>query len=403
MNEREPVDRKIATDAASSPSTGTHSSQFKLSDQQRFDWLQLIRSANVGPATFHDLLAHFGSARKAIKALPNLSRRGGAKRQIQIASESDIAEEWQQIHHAGARLVAVGEADYPFALAHIHAPPPLLTVMGSAHWGQQQTIAIVGSRNCSAAGRKLTGQIAEGLGEANITIASGLARGIDTAAHHAALPSGTIAVVAGGLNRIYPRENVDLAKTIAERGLLVSEMPWNWQARHQDFPRRNRIISGVSIGTLIVEAAKRSGSLITARYALEQDRDVFAIPGSPLDPRADGGNHLIQQGAYLVCDANDILKVLADRMPLQSSSPIQHLLEPTSSENTPSQERKDDEEMSQQDRARFVSMLSPTPISIDELLRQSDLRASDVQMILLELDIAGRLERHGNQMVSLIL
>nr|WP_245418397.1 DNA-processing protein DprA [Cohaesibacter intestini] len=400
MNRTDPAMAETASNATSLPSSGDVSSALRLSDKQRFDWLQLIRSANVGPATFYQLLAHYGSARKAILALPDLARKGGSKRKIQIASEADIAEEWQQLHQAGARLVALGEKDYPQDLTQIHAPPPLLTIMGNCAWAQRQTIAIVGSRNCSAAGRKLTGQIAADLGEAGVTIASGLARGIDTAAHKASLETGTIAVVAGGLNRIYPPENIDLAHAIAQQGLLISEMPWNWQARSQDFPRRNRIISGLSAGTLIVEAAKRSGSLITARYALEQDRDVFAIPGSPLDPRADGGNHLIQQGACLVCDANDILSALTNRLPHDPAPLPLGFKEPA--DNKACAEDQEEDALSPDQRDRFVSSLSPTPISVDELLRQSDLTASQIQMLLLELDIAGRLERHGNQMVSLL-
>jgi len=400
MKRTDPAMAETAPNAASLPSSGDVSSALRLSDKQRFDWLQLIRSANVGPATFYQLLARYGSARKAILALPDLARKGGSKRKIQIASEADIAEEWQQLHQAGARLVALGEKDYPQDLMQIHAPPPLLTIMGNCDLAQRQTIAIVGSRNCSAAGRKLTGQIAADLGEAGVTIASGLARGIDTAAHKASLDTGTIAVVAGGLNRIYPPENIDLAHAIAQRGLLISEMPWNWQARSQDFPRRNRIISGLSAGTLIVEAAKRSGSLITARYALEQDRDVFAIPGSPLDPRADGGNHLIQQGACLVCDANDILSALTNRLPRAPAPLPLGFKEPADSQACAEDQEAD--ALSPDQRDHFVSSLSPTPISVDELLRQSDLTASQIQMLLLELDIAGRLERHGNQMVSLL-
>ncbi len=396
MTQNDPAKAETPSTDVSKSFAGADAPSSKLDDQERFDWLQLIRSGNVGPATFHHLLAHYGSARKALLTLPELARRGGGKRKIKIASEADLTEEWEQLHRAGARLVALADDDYPHALKHIHAPPPLLTIMGDPSLAQGQTIAIVGSRNCSAAGRKLTTQIATELGEAGITIASGLARGIDTAAHQASLNTGTIAVVAGGLNRIYPSENVDLARTIAHRGLLISETPWNWQARNQDFPRRNRIISGLSAGALIVEAAKRSGSLITARYALEQDRDVFAIPGSPLDPRAEGGNHLIKQGAYLVCEANDILSVLVDRLQ------VSRVTAPLSFKEPDRKEDRDENELSEKDRDHFVSSLSPTPISVDELLRQSDLTASQIQMILLELDIAGRLERHGNQMVSLI-
>ena len=377
---------------------GTATAPLCLTDRQRFNWLRLIRCENVGPATFRDLCNHFGSAQKALQALPTLSRRGGAKKPIQIALMADIEAEWQQIHQAGARLVALGEADYPHDLSFIHAPPPLLTIAGDGQWANKTTLSIVGSRNCSASGLKLTDSLSRELGRHNITVASGLARGIDTAAHKAALPTGTIAVVAGGLNRIYPKENIDLAHAIARQGLLISEMPWNWQARAQDFPRRNRIISGLAAGTLVVEAAKRSGSLITARYALEQGREVFAIPGSPLDPRSSGTNQLIKQGACLVCDVDDILAALIHRLPpLDEPAPLLR-------ETAPEHEDVDfDDDMPLASRDRFIQSLSPTPVAIDELVRLSGLRPSQAQVILLELDLAGRLERHGNQTVSLKL
>ncbi|WP_319414224.1 DNA-processing protein DprA [uncultured Cohaesibacter sp.] len=369
----------------------------RLSEKQRFNWLRLIRCENVGPATFRDLINHFGSADKALKALPDLSRKGGAKRAFHMASSAEVEEEWTALHQAGARLVAIGEPDYPQALNHIPAPPPLLTVMGKQDIAAKPSVAIVGSRNCSASGAKLTEMIAHELGENGVVITSGLARGVDTHAHKASLVLGTIAVVAGGLNQLYPRQNVDLAKRIAVQGMLISEMPWNAPARAQDFPRRNRIISGIALGTLVVEAAKRSGSLITARYALEQGREVFAIPGSPLDPRASGTNHLIKEGATLVCEAQDILDALAAQQsyrPHQPSLPLRETT-PDASGQPPASEP---EETS---KNRFIQSLSLTPIAIDDLVRQSSLTMGQVQLLLLELDLAGRLERHGNQTVSL--
>nr|WP_319485356.1 DNA-processing protein DprA [uncultured Cohaesibacter sp.] len=379
----------------------TSRSAFRLSEKQRFNWLRLIRCENVGPATFRDLINHFGSAEKALEALPDLSRKGGARRAFHIASEQEIETEWTALHRAGARLVATGEPDYPEALAHIPAPPPLLTVMGSPDLAKRPAIAIVGSRNCSASGAKLTEMIARELGQNGIVVVSGLARGVDTHAHRASLTLGTIAVVAGGLNQLYPRQNVELAKAIAQQGMLVSEMPWNAPARSQDFPRRNRIISGIALGTLVVEAAKRSGSLITARYALEQGRDVFAIPGSPLDPRAGGTNHLIKQGACLVCEAQDILDAIADqRTTLQPFAadqlplPLREQIPDGTGDLRPS-------EPEEAGKTRFIQSLSLTPIAIDDLIRQTDLTMGQVQLLLLELDLAGRLERHGNQTVSL--
>lgn len=367
----------------------------KLTDKQRFNWLRLIRSEHVGPATFRDLFNHYGSAEKALEALPALSRRGG-KKSIKIATETEARQEWDEIYQGGARLVALGEPDYPHDLAFTHAPPPLLTIAGNGKWAQKSTIAMVGSRNCSASGIRLTEILADELGRHGITIASGLARGIDTAAHKASLASGTIAVLAGGLNRLYPKENIPLAHEIARQGMLISEMPWNWQARAKDFPRRNRIISGISAGTLVIEAAKRSGSLITARYALEQGREVFAIPGSPLDPRSGGTNHLIKEGACLVRNADDILEALAYRLPYPEQ-PQSLLVE----KETLSEANAIEEDVAFSTRERFIQSLSPTPIEIDHLIRLSGLTPSQSQLILLELDLAGRLERHGNQSVSL--
>ena len=370
---------------------------FRLTDRQRFNWLRLIRCENVGPATFRDLINHFGSAEKALEALPDLSRKGGAKRAFHMASEAEVEAEWAALYRAGARLVATGEPDYPKALSHIPALPPLLTIMGGPELASKTAVAIVGSRNCSASGAKLTEMIARDLGQNGVVVASGLARGVDTHAHRASLALGTIAVVAGGLNQLYPRQNVDLAKSIAQQGMLISEMPWNAPARSQDFPRRNRIISGIAMGTLVVEAAKRSGSLITARYALEQGREVFAIPGSPLDPRASGTNHLIQQGATLVCEAQDILDALAAQQcyrPVQQTLPLME----DKSERAPERNTSDPTESS---KSRFIRSLSLTPIAIDDLVRQSDLTLGQVQLLLLELDLAGRLERHGNQTVSI--
>nr|WP_324292853.1 DNA-processing protein DprA [uncultured Cohaesibacter sp.] len=372
-------------------------SAVRLTDKQRFNWMRLIRCENVGPATFRDLINHFGSAEKALDTLPDLSRKGGAKRAFHMASQTEVEDEWAALYHAGARLVATGESDYPQALNHIPAPPPLLTVMGNPDLATKTAIAIVGSRNCSASGAKLTEMIARDLGQNGIVVVSGLARGVDTHAHKASLSLGTIAVVAGGLNQLYPRQNVDLAKSIARQGMLISEMPWNAPARAQDFPRRNRIISGIAQGTLVVEAAKRSGSLITARYALEQGREVFAIPGSPLDPRASGTNHLIKQGACLTSDAQDILDVLsAQHNYIAPELPLPLREHPL---DAPTQEASTEPE--ENSRNRFIQSLSQTPIAIDDLIRQSSLELGQIQLILLELDLAGRLERHGNQAVSL--
>ncbi len=377
---------------------GPHTS---LSFSQRRDWLALIRSGNVGPATFRQLINRFGDAERALAALPDLTLRGGAKSGPRICSREQAEAEMEQLDTLGGRFVAIGEADYPALLRHIHAPPPLLAVLGAAPTKEATNFAIVGARNASASGRNLAGRIATDLGDEGYVIVSGLARGIDTAAHHAALQTGTIAVFAGGLDRIYPQENRDLAHRIIEcGGALISEMPLGTEPRAKDFPRRNRLVSGLSRGVLVIEAALRSGSLITARLALEQDREVFAVPGSPMDPRAGGTNRLIQQGAKLVTGASDILEELASaRSPAQS-----RLLEPdeyqawgpfdhsTSEAATPSDG----------DRQSVLNALSTTPTPVDEVIAVCGLPASFVQNVLLELDLAGRIERSSGQLVALV-
>ena len=267
----------------------------KLSDEQRLDWLQLIRSDNIGPRTFRELINRYGSARGAIDALPALARGGGAGH-FRLFPRDDAERELAAINVRGARLIALGEADYPARLQTIYDAPPLLTIRGAAEVLSKPMVGIVGSRNASAAGMKFAERIARELGEAGFIIASGLARGIDAAAHRGSLANGTVAVLAGGHNHIYPREHEALLESIVETGAAIAEMPIGWEPRAHDFPRRNRLISGLAAGVVVVEAAKRSGSLITARMAAEQGREVFAVPGSPLDPRCEGTNALLKQG-----------------------------------------------------------------------------------------------------------
>src|SRR5580698_1114657 len=279
-----------------------------LTDAERIDWLRLIRSDNVGPRTFRSLINHFGSARAALERLPELARRGGAQRPGRICSEDDARAEIAVGKRMGVSLVAPGEAGYPPRLAMLDDAPPLLGIRGALDVLMRPVIAIVGSRNASGAGLKFAGQLARDLGEAGFVIVSGLARGIDQAAHPATIPSGTVAVLAGGHDKIYPPEHEDLLAAIMEaEGAAISEMPLGHVPRARDFPRRNRLISGVALGVVVVEAAHRSGSLITARIAAEQGREVFAVPGSPLDPRAAGTNDLIKQGATLTTEASDVI------------------------------------------------------------------------------------------------
>jgi len=363
----------------------------RLTDEQRLDWLRLIRSQNVGPRTFRALINHFGGAHAALEALPGLARRGGSSAP-QICSPDEARREIAAAQRLGARFVAIGEADYPRRLQMIDDAPPLITLRGEAGVLAMPMVAIVGSRNASAAGAKITQRLVLGLAEAGFAIVSGLARGIDAAAHRASLASGTIAVLAGGQDRVYPPEHVELLDAILPAGLALSEMPLGWEPRARDFPRRNRLISGLSLGVVIVEAAKRSGSLITARLALEQGREVFAVPGSPLDPRAEGTNGLIKQGATPVTEAADIVTVL---------QPIIGLELPVREPEREPAETEPPIEPAPDERSRIISLLSPTPVSIDDLVRLSRSSPRVVRTVLLELEIAGRLERHGRGLVSL--
>lgn len=366
----------------------------RLSRDQRLAWLRLIRSENVGPATFRALVNEFGGAEAAIDALPTLSRRGGRTHDIRLCSEAEAEAELAHAEDLGADLVAVGEPGYPPALAHVDAPPPLLYIKGRTDLADIPIVAIVGARNGSAVGQKFTRQLASELGAEGFVIASGLARGIDTAAHRAALAHGTIAVVAGGIDIVYPPENEDLQHAIGENGLLISERSPGFSPRGQDFPRRNRLISGISLGVVVVEAAERSGSLITARLAGEQGREVFAVPGSPLDPRSAGTNNLLKQGAGLVTCTGDIVEVLAPILGRQPPAPdgLAAADEHIAPAPLP--------DILQTERELIVGALGPSPVDIDEVIRMTGIATRKVHIVLLELDLAGRLERHGQQLVS---
>jgi DNA processing protein len=349
----------------------------------------------VGPATFRALVNEFGGAEAAIAALPLLSRRGGRSHDILLCTEAQAEAELERAESLGASLVAVGEPGYPPALAHVDAPPPLLYIKGRADLADFPIVAIVGARNGSAAGQKFTRQLASELGLEGFVIASGLARGIDTAAHRTALEHGTIAVLAGGIDVVYPPENEDLQHAIGERGLLISERAPGFSPRGQDFPRRNRLISGISLGVVVVEAAERSGSLITARLAGEQGREVFAVPGSPLDPRSAGTNNLLKQGAGLVTSSRDIVETLAPILgrPLPRPDGLAADDEHKAPAPLP--------DIAQTERELVVGALGPSPVDIDELIRTTGVATRKVQIVLLELDLAGRLQRHGQQLVSL--
>ncbi len=361
-----------------------------LTDAQRIDWLRLIRSDNVGPRTFRSLVNHFGSARAALERLPDLARRGGAVRHQRICSEADAHGELAASERLGVSLIAPGEAGYPPRLATLDDAPPLLGVRGAHEVLMRPMIAIVGSRNASGAGLKFASRLARDLSDAGFVIASGLARGIDQSAHRASIEGGTVAMLAGGHDKVYPPEHEDLLTAIMASGGAISEMPLGHVPRARDFPRRNRLISGAALGVVVVEAALRSGSLITARIAAEQGREVFAVPGSPLDPRAAGTNDLIKQGATLITEASDVVDAVEPIMgrPIELGEPDD---DPLASEPDAS------------DRARIVSLLGPTPVLLDDLIRMAEASPAIVRTVLLELELAGRLERHGGGLVSLLI
>ena len=363
-----------------------------LNDEQRLDWLCLIRSEHVGPRTFRALVNRYGSARSALDALPELARRGGAPAPSRIYTRENAKRELAAMKALGLSLIAMGEATYPERLRMIDSAPPLLAVRGNITAMGLPMIAIVGARNASAAGVRFAERLARDLGQAGFITVSGLARGIDAAAHRGSLGSGTIAVLAGGHDQIYPPEHATLANAILAQGLLLSEMPLGWQPRAHDFPRRNRLISGLAAGIVVVEAAKRSGSLITARLALEQGREVFAVPGSPLDPRAEGSNHLLKQGATLVTEADDVISVLR---PI-----LGHPIELPAEEPEGAEARRGEPDTGE--RSRIVDLLGPTPTAVDDLIRLSGCSAGIVRTVLLELELAGRIERHGAGLVSLL-
>jgi DNA processing protein len=378
--------------------TGAGQKGVALTDRQRLAWLRLIRSDNVGPATFRDLINHFGSAETALEALPELSRRGGSTRPVRVATREEALAEIDFATRFGARFVGIGEPDYPAALRQIEGAPPVIAIKGSAAPLRQPAVGIVGARNCSVSGAKFAAMIARDVGRAGYTVVSGFARGIDTAAHRASLETGTVAVLAGGLDQPYPPENEPLiAELLSANGLLLSEMPFGWEPRAKDFPRRNRLIAGISLGLVVTEAAARSGSLITARYAGNFGRLVFAVPGSPLDPRSEGANGLIKDGATLITGAADIVEAMAPLTRRDLFSP-QQISEPII---------EDEREMalppSENDRDRIVTALGPSPIEIDELIRHTGLPAQSVYLVLLELDLAGRLYRHPGGLISLAL
>lgn len=358
-------------------------------DQDRLDRLRLIRSANIGPVTYFQLIQRFGNAAAALEAIPHLAARGGG-RAPHLARVSDVAREIEAVERLGARYLFVGQAPYPALLAEIDTAPPAMIVKGDLRLLERPAIAIVGARNASAAGCRFARQLAHDLADAGMLVVSGLARGIDTAAHQGAGAAHTACVIASGIDISFPPENRELQAHLAERGLVIAEQPPGREPLARHFPSRNRIIAGMALATVVVEAAPRSGSLITARLAAESGREVLAVPGSPLDPRAQGCNLLIRDGATLIQNAADVIEAVSPILGAGVRSPA------SSFRHTPEPVDADD-----QARAAVLSLLGPTPVQVDEIIRLSGLPSAIVQMVLLELELGARLERHAGGRVSL--
>ena len=352
------------------------------------DRLRLVRSPGIGPITFRQLLARFGNAAAALAAVPDLARRGGG-RAPNLVSRADAEREIERVEQLGARYLVIGQGLYPRLLAEMDDAPPLLMAKGQLGLLERTAVAIVGARNASAAACRFSRGLAHGLGQQGAVVVSGLARGIDSAAHDGALDSGTIGIVAGGIDVVYPPENKARQAALSERGLVLAEMPPGTEPRARHFPYRNRIIAGIGLGTVVVEAAPRSGSLITARLATEAGREVMAVPGSPLDPRAQGCNQLIRDGATLVQSAADVIEAIRPFEGRVQSPPTPFGVTVALSEND------------QSATSTVEELLGPSPVPVDELIRLSGVASGVVQMALLELDLAGRLDRHAGGKVSL--
>lgn len=410
-----------------------------LDEGERFDWLRLLRCDNVGPRTFQALLKRHGSANSALEALPGLISSGKVARPVRIATVEEIEREMETLSGAGGRFIAICEPDYPPLLRRIASAPPLIAVRGNVASLKRSKVAIVGARNASAAGLALAAQLARGIARAGHVIVSGLARGIDAKAHQTALETGTIAVLAGGLGNIYPSEHETLLERLIEHGAAISEMPYLWEAQGRDFPRRNRIVAGLCRAIIVVEAARRSGSLITAKFAAEEGREIFAVPGSPLDPRAEGTNDLLRNGASICTGAEDVVDALA-KQSLSSGQPRAGFFEPgfagdseealwdeldlpehpdpacapstvaisafsaAQDEARPPRARQFAATPANSEQgdlaARVTELLGPVPVSVDELARLAEAPARRVRAILSELKLAGRIEWHAGDLVS---
>ncbi len=358
----------------------------ELSSTERRDWLRLIRTPTLGPISFRDILLRTdGDAARALEILPELTRG----KTFEIASKEEIEAEMNAQENMGIQILASCEPSYPAALRAIDPPPPVISVWGDPEILTKPCVAVIGSRNASAIGQRFAGQIARELGEAGLTVVSGLARGIDTQAHWGSIETGTAAVLGGGPDHVYPSQNAELFEEIKNKGALISESPLGYRATARDFPRRNRIISGLSKGVVVIEAAERSGTLITARYALEQGRDVMAAPGSPLDPRVKGCHRLLKQGAALIENAQDVLDVLGDSYEVQEPSNLY-----TGPDNFDF-----DGDIDKAKKA-IKTLLSPTPTARNDIIRLSGLPVSLASAALLEMELLGEIFVESDGKVS---
>ncbi|WP_354687994.1 DNA-processing protein DprA [Candidatus Liberibacter africanus] len=371
-----------------------------LTDDQKVSWLRLIRSDNIGPATFRDMINYFGSAEQALEMIPELTQQGGINKKARVYPKELAEKEIEIAHSYGAQFVALSEPNYPPALRYIDCPPPLLSIKGNLNAVcKKPAVGIVGTRYPSISGIKFTEKIAREIGAEDYSIVSGLALGIDAAAHRATLKTGTIAVMAGGLDRLYPPENRSLLEDIlSNEGIAISEMPFGWEPRAYDFPRRNRLIAGIGLGLIVIEAAKRSGSLITSRIAGEYGRLVFSVPGSPLDPRCEGTNQLIKDVATLITSAHDVLQMLHSQVEQNFFSSSSSDINKTKDLNI-----ANGIEYTQDERMRITQSLNNVPIHIDDIIHHTGINATIVYLVLLELDLAGKLCHHPEGKVSLTM
>ena len=366
-------------------------------DQEKLDWLRLARTENVGPITFHRLIQRYGTAGKVLEALPSLAAQGGRKKPLVSPPTAAIDKEYAALKKMGGEILCATDMNYPVALAAIEDAPPVISIIGDISLLNRPTIGVVGARNASLNARKFAGALARDLGRADQVIASGLARGIDTSAHEGSLETGTIAVVAGGIDIVYPPENKKLYEQICERGIIVAESPLAQEPFAQSFPRRNRIISGLSQGVVVVEASLRSGSLITARMAAEQGRDVFAVPGHPMDPRAEGTNTLIRDGAILVRNADDVLSDLGKYAGNGLHDVAVQYFDPEAELDMalPANDIGDITD-------DILNHLSAMPVHVDDLIRACGAPTAHVTGTLLTLELSGAVQRlPGNRVVRL--